>query len=185
MERKHPSLRILTLLLSCALLFPLVAAADSDNSNKKYRYAAKFVCGFNEQATARVIPGYYATAVNIHNPSYKYVDMTKKIALTFPPAEQAPGPVSEKITHTLGPDQALEVDCEEIPSEFFPDDQFPPYVKGFLVIESSRKLDVSAVYTAGDLQGVVRSIDVEQIKERKAKKRDDDDDDDDDDNDES
>ena len=66
-------------------------------------------------------------------------------------------------------------DCEEIPTEFFPTPPATPYVKGFLVIESFKSLDVTAVYTAGTqvdpVTGApsVRSIDVEQIKERRIK----------------
>ena len=108
--------------------------------------------------------------------------MRKKIALTFPPAEQSPGAVSEFIFEALGPDQAFGVDCEEIPFEFFPDVEtgFPPYVKGFLVVESDLSLDVIAVYTAGDLLSTgVGSIDVEPVRERRIDRRRVDDDDDD------
>ena len=38
--------------------------------------------------------------------------------------------------------------------------------EGFLVIESTGCLDVTAVYTAGATGGQVTSLDVEQIKER-------------------
>ena len=79
------------------------------------------------------------------------------------------------------PDQAFGVDCEEIPFEFFPDVEtgFPPYVKGFLVVESDLSLDVIAVYTAGDLMSTgVGSIDVEDVRERRINQRRDDRDDD-------
>ena len=38
-----------------------------------------------------------------------------------------------------------------------------PFIKGFVTIESDIKLEVVAVYTAGDDKGIVRSIDVEHI----------------------
>ena len=140
----------------------------------KFQYVAKFVCGPNSQSIQRVLPGWYATAINIHNPDKKNVTFRKKIAFTFPPAEQRPGRVSEFLVDMLKPDEALEVDCGEIPNEFFPNNPPPtPYVKGFLVVQSPRSLDVTAVYTAGTLGDpavglpMVRSIDVEQIEERK------------------
>ncbi len=138
----------------------------------QFSYAAKFVCGFNPQKTDRIIPGVYATAITIHNSGSQPVTFRKKVALTFPPVEQRPGEVSQFITDTLGPDEALEVDCGEIPSGFqFANPPTTPYVKGFLVIQSPRSLDVTAVYTAGgaDALGLptVESIDVEHIKERR------------------
>ena len=139
----------------------------------QFSYAAKFVCGRNPGKTDRVIPGVYASAINIHNPGSQPVTFRKKVALTFPPVEQRPGEVSKFITDTLGPDEALEVDCGEIPSGFqFATPPTTPYVKGFLIIISPRSLDVTAVYTAGGadaagLQVTVQSIDVEHIKERR------------------
>ena len=189
-----------------------VTIARSAGKGKKFefQYAAKFVCGRDPQgAFLRVIPGFYSTAIAIHNPNNRRVRFRKKVALTFPAdaprerdAEQLPGLVSDFQDDTLDADQALQVDCEEIFgkeanefqfSEFFPtrgpESGFPPYIQGFVIIESKHSLDVSAVYTAG--QGdpradpgsfLVRSIDMEQIKERRIKdrRRDDDDDDDDD-----
>ena len=138
----------------------------------KFQYAAKFVCGTNDSDVERVLPGRYATAINIHNPGNETTFLRKKIALTFPPADQRAGKVSQFLFHELGPDEALEVDCEEIPTEFF-GGPVAPYVKGFLIVESEESLDVTAVYTAGDLPaGAVSSVqssDVEKIRERKIK----------------
>ena len=169
MKSKIALLTFLPLILTLMVGLPMAG----DHFNAKFQYAAKFVCGFNPQTTERILPGLYATAINIHNPSHKPVVFSKKVALTFPPAVQAPGPVSEAILHTLEPGQALEVDCGEIPSEFFPGVQFPPYVKGFLAIKSNRSLDVTAVYTAGAPADpslpllLPPNIDVEQIEERR------------------
>ena len=154
----------------------LPVSVTADEATFKFRYAAKFVCGPNPGATERVLPGDYATAINVHNPNNKSVVIRKNIALTFPPAVQAPGAVSASIEDELGPNQALEVDCGEIPSEFFAVPPGPPYVKGFLVITSTRRLDVTAVYTAGPLGGQVASIDVEHIPERRIKGGEEDDD---------
>ncbi len=155
----------------------------------KFQYAAKFVCGQDRQgAFLRVIPGFYSTAIAIHNPNNKSVELRKKAALTFPPGDQRPERVSDFQDDTLDADQALLVDCEEIfgkeandfqYSEFFPtrgpQNGFPPYIQGFVIIASKRSLDVSAVYIAGqgDLNDpgsfLVRSIDMEQTRERRIK----------------
>ena len=170
------------------LLLPAAATADD---KAKFQYAAKFVCGTNPGEIVRVVPGTYATAINIHNPQSRPVAIRKKLALTFPPAGQAPGEVSDFIYDELGPDQALEVDCEEINNPGAFTFQTPPaakpYMKGFVIIESERSIDVTAVYTLaimveveGEVQPFAVSIDVEEIRERKRRKRRDDDDDDDD-----
>ncbi len=159
--------------LAAAIGFQFLTAEDARaQGNSKFSYAAKFVCGFNPQKTDRIVPGLYATAINIHNPSNKSITFRKKVALTFPPPEQRAGEVSEFIIDTLGPDEALEVDCGEIPKGFvFANPPTTPYVKGFLVIQSPKSLDVTAVYTAGGESAfgipMVESIDVEHIKERR------------------
>ena len=62
-----------------------------------------------------------------------------------------PGPVSKFHDAELGPDEALEIDCQDIFKLARTDSGF---LKGFVVIESEVELDVVAVYTAagGDEQ---------------------------------
>ena len=140
-----------------------------------FQYAAKFVClqnipGTSEQTDA-VLPGGYRTDVNIHNPNKKRVKFRKKLALTSPPGGQQPGEVSSFIDEELGPDEALKVDCADTDDFEFPGGQPIHGVQGFLVIESARSLDVTAVYTAGGANFAasdqVQSIAVEQVRERK------------------
>jgi hypothetical protein len=80
------------------------------------------------------------------------------------------------------------VDCEEIgghpppevtESEFFPGRNlfgggFPPYIQGFVIIESSRSVDVTAIVSVGMLgpapgapPGNATSLDVTQVRERR------------------
>jgi hypothetical protein len=171
-------------------LSPVLKAGDDEEQRFRFQYAAKFTCGFvPSTAVDRVIQGQYATAVAIHNPQRKDMTLRKKIALVFPPGSQQPGHVSPFITEKLGPDQALEVACKEIPSEFFPGATFPStFVQGFLVIETTRSVDVIATYSAGPATVppgpgpsapvaalTVATVDVERIKERKLSKGEDDD----------
>jgi hypothetical protein len=74
-------------------------------------------------------------------------------------------------TDRLDPDEALALDCVDIRNRLFPDGFPTPYVEGFVVIQSSESLDVTAVYTtaAVDGRGNVTShssIHVEQVRER-------------------
>jgi hypothetical protein len=141
-----------------------------------YEYAAKIVCGVQRNPEdMRLARGFYATAINIHNPHQEAVQFSKKLALTFPPEEQKPGEVQRIAEDELRADEALEVDCMDIQQKLFPNGFPTPYVKGFVVIQSRTSLDVTAVYSAASLdeQGRVTthsSIDVEPIHERTVKK---------------
>ena len=140
---------------------------------KRYEYAAKLVCGLQKSPKdMRLARGFYATAINIHNPQRDDIKFAKKLALTFPPEEQKPGKVIKISVDKLGPDEALEVDCMDIQRKLFPDGfPGPGYIKGFVVIQSENSLDVTAVYSTASLdkEGQVTthsSIDVEAIQER-------------------
>jgi hypothetical protein len=148
-----------------------------DTSCEKVRleYAAKIICGLQKDPQdMRLARGFYATAINIHNPNDFEVTFFKKLALTYPPEEQKPGEIMPIAFDTLAADEALEVDCMDIQRELFPNGFPTPYIKGFVVIQSPASLDVTGVYTTASLDqsGNVTnhsSIDVEQIPERKTK----------------
>ncbi|MEA3292208.1 MAG: CARDB domain-containing protein [Pseudomonadota bacterium] len=137
-----------------------------------YEYAAKIICGLQKDPkNMQLVRGFYGTAINIHNPNDGAAKFSKKLALTYPPDEQKPGKVIPIARHKLGSDEALEVDCMDVSREVFPDGFHSPYLKGFIVIQSSAPLDVAAVYTVAglDREGSVTSassIDVEQIRGR-------------------
>lgn len=146
---------------------------DEEEKAAAFEYAAKLVCGLQRDPKGmRLVRGFYGTAINIHNPGDESVTFRKKLALTFPPKEQKPGKVIPIARHKLGPDEALEVDCEDVLWEVF-NGRFPTsYIKGFVVVQSSARLDVTAVYTTAglDRQGKVTSvtsIDVERIRGHK------------------
>lgn len=180
---------LLSTIVALLLLHPWAVADDVEDDalrNVKYEYAAKFVCGDDPQpAYVRVVPGFYATAINIHNPNSRRTQLRSKVALTFPPAENEPGEISDFLEHKLASDQALEIDCEEIfgtsqsDSAYFPGRRpglgFPSYIKGFVIIQSTRSLDVTGVYTVAEGTAgtnlTPRGIDVEQIRERSVKSK--------------
>lgn len=143
----------------------------------RYQYAAKLVCGLQrDRNDMRIARGFYATAINIHNPNHKTAKFKKKLALTYPPEAQKPGKVIPIGKDELRYDEALEVDCMDIKRKLFPNGFPTPYIKGFVVIQSTNSLDVTAVYTTAALnkRGKVTghsSIDVEQIPERKTRRK--------------
>ena len=125
-----------------------------------FQYAVKFICTSNipgtTQTTDAFVPGNYQTAVNLHNPQEKTVKMRQKIA--------SPTGISKWLDSSLKPDEVQRLTCSQLKN-------FELHLihgfEGFLVIESTRSLDVVAVYTAGGQGQQVSTMDVEQIKERK------------------
>jgi CARDB len=91
--------------------------------------------------------------------------------LPYPPGEQQPGKVLYLEPHRLEPDTAVAVDCLHVRDKLF-GGAFPaPYITGFLIVQSTASLDVTAVYTTGSLDEHDQltgppGIDVEQINER-------------------
>jgi hypothetical protein len=127
-----------------------------------FQYAVKFVCG---KSDGRVVaPGNYWTAINVHNPEPDRVRFRKKVAIGLP-SEKA-GPVSEFFKAELGPDEALEIDREDI---FRHSPLQEDFLKGFVVIESETALDVVAVYTAAGREEAVETLHTERVPGRKIK----------------
>ncbi len=157
---------------------------DSDPSNDtvqltssalcaRYEYAAKYVCGRqSSRDDPRLSIGEYKTTVNVHNPNDEDVFFFKKVALAFPPAEQAPGDVIPIAIDQLAYDEALKVDCAEVREalEASPQD----YVEGYVIVQSPLSLDVDAVYTTevrdDDGRVVSSSLDVEAVDERERRR---------------
>ncbi len=141
----------------------------------EFSYAAKMICGRQKDPEdRRLAPGFYATSVNIHNPNNQPVTFLKRLALTFPPGRQRPGEVLTITEDTLGPHEALQVDCADLEERLFSGSLPAPYIEGFLIIQSPASLGVTAVYTtapideAGNVQGV-SSIHVEPVGERRTR----------------
>jgi Tol biopolymer transport system component len=136
-----------------------------------YEYAAKIVCGRQpDPADLRLAPGVYATTVNIHSPRAG-VEFFKKLALAVPPRDQRPGEIYPIAQHVLQYDQAIAVSCQNLLDEVFGGRLPAPYIEGFLVVQSTDSLDVTAVYTTAALDargnvGPHSSIDVDRVAER-------------------
>jgi hypothetical protein len=140
----------------------------------EFQYAVKIVCGDVKATTEGalsppVAPGRYWTAVNVHNPDKcKVAHFRVKLAVAN---QDSKGPVSPHYGLTLNPDAAIEFDCpliKAIVQILFPPPQSPPpFVKGYLVIESDIELDVVAVYTAAQTpSGPITTFSTERVPPR-------------------
>jgi hypothetical protein len=129
----------------------------------RFEYAAKIVCGELRERGESLAPGIYVTEVNVYNPNERPVRLRKRLALTVPPGGQQEGEVPLDEGHVLAPGRAIAVDCQYLGRHV----DAGPYFVGFLVIESTESVDVTAVYTTASLgEPTAPAIAVEQIKER-------------------
>lgn len=155
-------------MLPLAVAGPLLLLAHSAASQEQFQnpsqarltYAVKFVCAkANEDLEQGLVPGVYGTAINVHNPFIQRpVVYFKKFVRGFVNQEQ--GPPTDFERKEVKPNHALEVECVEILRRL----GGPDTATGFVVFLTRRPLDITAVYTAGPVNGEVASIDVEAIE---------------------
>ena len=148
-------------LLATSTISALVLAAMPDPAKAQqttFQYAVKFVCGKPTPATAHLVqPGSYSVVVNVHNPSANPTEIRFKVALAL---EAQDGAISGFMNRVLKPDAAQFFTCKFFSTLI----TLPALSDGFFVIESSKRLDVTAYYTALGASGP--SIAVERIAER-------------------
>jgi uncharacterized repeat protein (TIGR01451 family) len=140
----------------------------------RYEYPAKAVCGRQlDGDRIHLLAGRYATTVNVHNPNDEEVRFFAKLAAAKSPAlEPAAGPTSELGLYSLRYDESLAIDCEHVSARIFDGELPGGLIDGHIVLQSSRQLDVHAVYTAtgsasgNERNGSLDSIDVERVQER-------------------
>jgi len=133
---------------------PLPGRPGAPGAGAFLQYVVKFVCGDWPYADwEEMAPGQYYTDVNIHNPNDKIIKFRKKIALDGW-APQHHGVMTSPIEVMLGPDEALEINCDDILEIILKAGTVPGIppdfvtFKGFVVIYSRVELDVAAIYTA-------------------------------------
>ena len=145
------------------------SATSSQTANAQefpFQYAAKFVCGRVGASPnlPPVAPGFYYTAINVHNPAAQEINkLRKKFAIALP--GEKVGKISGFFTMDLKADEAMEIDCPDILKHLdMPQGQF---VKGFAVIQSARELDVVSVYTAANSPtGPITTMALERVPKR-------------------
>jgi hypothetical protein len=134
----------------------------------EFQYAVKLVCGVinaTPAAATPLAPGRYYTAINIHSPEKcDDINFRWKVAVANPLGTPPVVPVYQR-PRVLGPDMAIEIDCQQIMATF----PAPPpaFVKGWVVIEAAKELDVVAVYTgAQGASALVNSFHTERVPAR-------------------
>jgi hypothetical protein len=143
----------------------------------EFVYSVKFVCGEQaecECACAPVLPGKYATEINIHNFGRKEVRVLKRVipvvfAGTAVGREPGLAHVRGEDRILLPPQTATMDDCCRIAALLYggPPPSPIPLTIGLLEITSTGPLAVTAVYTTGGAKAGRVAIDVEQIVERR------------------
>jgi hypothetical protein len=128
----------------------------SEGERVDFQYAVKIVCGLikiSDQPPNPLPPGRYSTATNVHNPSRcDTVVLRWKVAIGLPGLKV--GPISSFAEASLGPDEALEIDCSDVMARLKRDGvPLPAYVKGWVIIECPSELDVVAVYGTSTASG--------------------------------
>jgi hypothetical protein len=163
-------IRIASALAITLAVIALGASAAHAQVNFKFEYAAKFVCGLSALApgavpgTLPVAPGYYYTAVNVHNPSTTDLNQIQKRFVIALPGE-AVGRKSGFTHEDLRADDAMEIDCPDIARRL--DIGIGRFVKGFVVIRSTAELDIVAVYASAiSPTGPVVSMTTERVPKR-------------------
>jgi hypothetical protein len=166
MQTRRSSTKTLGSLLAAMTFGTIVLSADEAASQQLFTYVAKFVCG-RASTVANTPPpvatGFYFTAINVH--TILLTEFKKRISVALP-GEKA-GKVSQTFGATLKENEALEIDCPDIVRHLEFPPPVPPFVKGFVTIESPRELDVVAVYTvAASPTGTVIALEVDRVPRR-------------------
>ncbi len=142
---------------------------DGSSAGIDFQYAVKLVCGVikPKQLNAPLPHGRYSTCINVHNPSRcDVVTLRWKVAVGLPGLQV--GSVSDFAEATLGPDEALEIDCPDVMARLAHSGAKPAeFVKGWVIIETLAELDVVAVYgTAISVAEPVNAFHTERVQPR-------------------
>lgn len=163
-----------------ALVLGLSTSANAleDDKDYRYRYSIKFICGWYEGDgdwyAAKIVPGYYATAINVYNPHDRNPFYQWNLKFTYPEGEGEWDWDRKNWDDDWGKREAFEIDCGDIYYDPPKDYDHDTYVKGFVYFWSSRPVDISVVYTAcpvdsssDQCDGGVSTMQVQQVEGRK------------------
>ena len=156
--------RILIPLVAVLVGLLLVAGAPpkAEADYTVYCYAVKFTCGTaaaDDMKWAGVVPGTYATDINIHNPGVAVSNVKYKV-LRLKPSIKFSEPLWEEVP--LPYNKGWRVNCRQICKMLGKGYPPPKYYEGFVVIEATWPVNVCAVYTMLTANGSGCSMDVEE-----------------------
>ena len=170
MQTSILSMKMLPSLVGISTIIAIGLSASAANSQSApFEYAVKFVCNKAGISTAQlpvpVAPGFYHTAINVHNPNPGAIEFRKKFAQALP--FQKAGKVTDLVGAVLKSDEAFDVECIEITKRL----SLAPltFVTGFVVFQTARELDIVAVYTAAGVaspNGPIVTMHTERVPKR-------------------
>jgi hypothetical protein len=178
MHSSRPRTVVLSLVLATVTLLAAIGspAYAQQRVATTYQYSAKTLCtllsdiGFGDAFA----PGRYRTVINIHNPTERKIEITRKFALSLQPGETAGSfSITPYKSLTLEADQAVAYNCFDVAGFFCPIDGVCVdfiAIDGFLVVNSPVELDVVAVYSANPKDGQISTLDVDTIAGRRMPK---------------
>lgn len=158
-----------------------VVVAPQTSERVSYAYPAPLACGRVSGECCEctpLVPGRYATALTIHNPSARPVKVALHVAPTTLAGATAgrwpasvPFRAEDRIV--LEPATVTTVDCCSVAKLLLGAEAPPdsPTTYGLMLIESSARLDVTATFTSVGREGTSPSIDVEHIEGRERRVR--------------
>lgn len=118
-------------------------------------YPVSFVCGNDTLgSTDRVVPGEYATLVTIYNQTNSTQTVSLKVALSFPPGNMEFGDISGFLNKNISSGRAIEIDCGNIRNDIFTSNISTTSISGYLLVQATTQMDVTATYTAGTVDTV-------------------------------
>ncbi len=154
--------------LLTAVGLALVLAPALSAQSPLFSYSVKFVCGYNPLNVGQALNptshfegeptvkfGNYATDINIYNPTFKDVQIRKSVLLLnrsgFPIGREPNFVFPSAFDFiSLPPGTATMDDCNRIAELMFgnPVPTPLPLLIGFLVLQATEDIDVTAVYTS-------------------------------------
>jgi len=140
-------------LIALSLSTAAPAVAQDDDSNRRFKYTAKFVCKnvtpLADIETDRAFgPGVYRTVLNLHNANRtEPADVVVRVIEAHSIANTTAGD-SGRLQRALEPDQAVFVNCRAIQRILGSPEDSADKVDGFVIVRSDRRLDAAAVYSA-------------------------------------
>ena len=149
-RNKLPLRIIIAAAITPFFLFPHAAVAEGPWIFK-FHHTPKLMCEPGCSKT-QVLPGQYATSINIYNPSDNTVKIYKKVSISYPSNTDDHKKESGWIEHELQPRKSLEICAGDVPGGFFPQavmKNLPLYVNGVLFIKSTGRVDVARIYQGG------------------------------------
>jgi hypothetical protein len=126
-------------------------------------YSISFVCGANPSGSlSRVLPGQYATMVNIYNPSGATETVSLKVSFSLPPGGLEVGDISGFLNKNISSGRSIEVDCDSIQNDIYTGNISATFFTGYLLVDATVAMDVTATYTVGTVDAVA-SVNIQKI----------------------